>query len=43
MVKKSVTTTGQIPVPMAVKVTVTVPVAPAFGTITGDNVFSVPT
>ena len=42
MVKKSVTTTWQIPVPTAVNVTVTVPVAPEFGTITGFKVFSVP-
>ena len=35
MVKKSEITTGQIPVPTAVKVTVTVPLAPALGIITG--------
>ena len=39
---KSVTITGQIPIPVADKVAVIVPVAPAFGTITGVNVFSVP-
>ena len=42
MVKKSETITGQTPFPTAVRVTVTVPVAPALGTITGLKVFSVP-
>ena len=39
---KSCFTIEQIPIPVADKVAVTIPEAPAVGTITGVNVFSVP-
>ena len=42
MVNSSDTVTGQIPTPVAVSVTVIIPDAPLFGSITGVKVFSVP-
>ena len=42
IVKLSVTVTGHIPVPVAVKVTVIVPDALSLGSISGFKVFSVP-
>ena len=42
IVNESDSDTWQFPVPIAVKVTVMIPDAPAFGTITGLNVVSVP-